>query len=61
MDKDKRILGNTKSSSLTTTFKKKSLLKVLKIPVFLKKPPFGVPRVEDFSNCNKDLSFLIIG
>ena len=53
VDKDKRIFVKSKSSFLTTSFKKKSLFKILKIPVFFKKSPFGVPLVEDFSNCNK--------
>lgn len=61
VDKDKRILGNSKSPFLTTSFKKKTLFKILKIPVFFKKSPFGVPLVEDFSNCNKKISFLTIG
>lgn len=36
VDKDKRILGNSKNSFLTTSFNKRSLFKILKIPVFLK-------------------------
>jgi len=61
MNKDKRILGKNKSSFLTASFKKKSIFKILKIPVFFKKSPFGVLLLEDFSNCNKKLSFLVIG
>lgn len=36
VEKDKRILGNSKTSFLTTSFNKRGLFKILKIPVFLK-------------------------
>lgn len=60
VDKDKRILGNYKSFSYYFFQKEESLQNTKKSQVF-NKSPFGVLLVDDFSYCNKKISFLIIG